>query len=66
MLEKKISSIISYSVAVMLITALGTEMLLRVFSHVLNFSDLLPLEGIKSSCFSSKSMLTYPPLDDIA
>lgn len=48
----------------MLITALGTENAVEsFFSDVLNFNDLLHLEGIESKCFSSRSMLMYPLSD---
>lgn len=58
---EEINPIISYSIAVMLITALGTENAVErvFFSYVLNFNVLLHLEGIESKCFSNRSILKY-------
>lgn len=58
---RKTNPIISYFTAIMLSTALGTENAVEsFFAYVLNFNDLLHLEGIESKCFSSRSMLKCP------
>lgn len=59
---RKTNPIVSYSTAIVVITTLGIENAVEFFffAYVLNFNDLLHLEGIESKCFSSRSMLKCP------